>query len=240
MTLKNWKDAGFIFITDLRRDWSFLIMNVVIMGYFGLMIGEAVNSGEQVEIVMSVVMDIMVLFFTPMIGFLFTRRNLNYLKEDSYSQMLMYFRSLPIPTEVVLLSRYIQMGAAIIFNGLILYSVMYFFVMNQDVMNAGEYIVFILTWIGFAIMINALYIHFEYLGKGRTYFWLTLLVFVGTGIIPVIVAAFGGNIVSCTIQYSVKYGYASPLMWGMLIAGLIMLRLVGQITKRKMDQRSLV
>lgn len=240
MTLKNWKDAWFIFITDLRKDWLFLILNVFFMGYIGLMLGGTVHSGEEIELRMNPAIDIMLLSLSPMIGFLFTRRNFNYLKEDSYSQMLMYYRSLPIPTEVVMLSRYIQMGIAIIFNGIIVYGTMYVLAFSKSDIHVSEFLVFVLTWVGFAIMINALYIHFEFLTKSHTYLWFTILLMLCTGIIAIIVAVFGGNVVGYTIQHSEKYGFASPIMWGTLIAGIILIRLLGKITKRKLDQRSFV
>ncbi|MOA04396.1 hypothetical protein D3C78_1239470 [compost metagenome] len=210
------------------------------MGYVGFMLGGIVNSGKEAEMIINPLMDIMILLLSPMIGFLLSRRSFNCLKEDSYSQMLIYFRSLPIPIEVVMLSRYIQMGVAIIFNGIIVYGMMYVLAFSIGDIHVSEFLVFVLTWVGFTIMINALYIHFEYLTRGHTYLWFMILLMLCTGIAAIIVDALGGNVVRYTIQYSVKYGFASPLMWGTLIISIIMLTLLGRITKRKLEQRSIV
>lgn len=240
MTLKNWKDAWFIFITDVRKDRFFLIWNVIFMAYLGFMMGGMFHTSNQAEFMMHPIMDFMMLSLSPMIGLLFTRRSFSYLKEDSYSQMLVYYRSLPIPTEVVMLSRYIQMGAATVFNGVIVYGTMYLLIFNSSYTSVLAFLVYVLTWVGYALMINALYIHFEFLTKGRTYLGLTTLLILCAGIIAIIVAVCSGNIVNYTIQGSAKYGFASPVMWGTLITGIVMIRLLGKITRRKLDQRSFV
>ncbi|MOA03662.1 hypothetical protein D3C78_1231810 [compost metagenome] len=184
--------------------------------------------------------DLMMMMMVPLIGFYFTRRSFSYIKEDSYSQMLMYYRTLPIPTEVVVLSRYIQMGTAIILNGIILFGVMYVSPLGLYDMNFTDYLVFVLTWVGFAMMINPLYIHFELLYKGRMYMIQTLLVILCTIILALIIAALGGNVVLLSIECSNQFGFASPLMWGALILGFIMIRTIGKMTKYKLDQRSFV
>ncbi|MNO28427.1 hypothetical protein D3C76_183200 [compost metagenome] len=238
--MKNWKDAWFIFITDLRGEWLYLLWNIFFMVYLGIMLGGLARTSGEVEFILHPTMDIMMLLLSPMIGFLFSRRSFSYLREDSYSQMLQYYRSLPIPTKVVTLSRQLQGLAAILFNGIFMYGAMYLLPFNLDKMQVSEYLVFVLTWIGYTFLINGIYIHFEFLNKGRTYFWLTILLMICTVIIAFIIRGFGGNVLNYTIESSMKYGFASPVMWGALLIGLIFFSASGKFTTSKLDQRSFI
>ncbi|MNW46649.1 hypothetical protein D3C74_239570 [compost metagenome] len=240
MALKSWQDAWFIFFRDIRRDWLYLIFTVFFMIYTGIMLGSMIHTRIEAQFILNPMVDMLMMMMSPMIGFYFTRRSLSYLKEDSYTQMLMYYRSLPIPTEIVVMSRYVQMGTAIIVNGIVLYGAMYVLPFGLDDMNFSNYLVFVLTWIGFAMIINTIYIHFELLSNSRVYTMMTLLVMVCTIILALIITVFDGNAVMYSIECSQRYGFASPLMWGSLILGFIMIGMFGEKTKYRLAQRSFV
>lgn len=236
--MKNWKDAWFIFTRDMRKDRLYLIFSVVFMIYTGFMLTAMIHSRIEAQFILNPIVDLMMMMMIPLIGFYFTRRSFCYIKEDSYSQMLMYYRTLPIPTEAIMISRYIQMGIAIILNGIFLFGVMYLIPFGLSDMSFMNYLVFALTWVGFAIMINTIYIYFEFLHNGRMYLIQTFAVMLCSIIPALIIAALGGNLVLYSIECSERYGFASPLMWGSLIMGFIMIGTIGKITKYRLDQRS--
>ncbi|MNN25537.1 hypothetical protein D3C81_1390140 [compost metagenome] len=132
------------------------------------------------------------------------------------------------------------MGTAIILNGILLFGVLYLAPFGLDDMSFADYLVFALTWVGFGIMVNAIYIHFELLCKGRMYMIQTMIVILCTTILALIITAFDGNFVLYSIECSKQYGFASPLMWGAFILGFIMIGTIGKITRYKLDQRSFV
>ncbi|WP_334074737.1 MULTISPECIES: hypothetical protein [Paenibacillus] len=240
--MKTWKDAWFIFRKDLRADRLYLIWNVIFMVYSGVMISFLFQSSEKAEVerVLTPMADFMALLLIPMIGFYFSRRSFNYLKEDSYTQMLLYYRTLPIPGRTIMRSRLIQLATAVVFNGAIffaaLYTMLYF--MGEGI-GFVQYISFALTWMGYALAMNGPYIFLEFLTRGRTYLWMTFALMFAVGALAFIIAWFDGSLLDFTLHQSGRFGLLSPVMWGCLAGGAILLILFSRITLRRLGGRDL-
>ncbi|WMT41565.1 ABC-2 transporter permease [Paenibacillus sp. D2_2] len=241
MELKAWKDAWVIFKKDLYTDRMYLIWNAIFMIYGGAMFSFMLYSVDHADTNIHPLADYLMLMMVPMIGFFFSRRSFNYLKEDSYTRMLCYYRTLPIPVKTVMKSRYVQLVFTIIFNSIILFSTIYFvFIFLNKEMSVIEYISFALTWIGYALIINGLYIYLEFLKRGKIYFWLGMLLMLSMVIITFAVAVLQGNLVKYTMDLSVRYALLSPIMWGTLLVGVLLLYFTGLLTIRKLTDRDLV
>jgi hypothetical protein len=241
MELKAWKDAWVIFKKDLYTDRMYLIWNAIFMIYSGAMFSFMLYSVDHAETNIHPMADYLMLMMVPMIGFFFSRRSFNYLKEDSYTQMLRYYRMLPIPVKTVMKSRYIQLVITIIFNGIIFFSTIFFvfIIFNKD-MSVTQYIAFAITWIGYALCINGLYIYLEFLKRGKIYFWLSMVLMLGMVVLTFVVAVLRSNLVKYTMDLSVRYALLSPIMWGTLLVGVLLLYLTGLLTTRKLTDRDLV
>lgn len=240
--MKTWKDAWFIFTKDLRTDRLYLIWNVVFMVYSGVMISFLFRSGEKAEAerILTPVADFMALMLIPMIGFYFSRRSFSYIKEDSYTQMLLYYRTLPIPSRTIMRSRLIQLVTAMVFNGAIfftaLYTMLYF--MGEEIAGA-QYISFALTWMGYALAMNGPFIFLELLTKGRTYLWMTFAFMFVVGILAFVISWFNGSLLDFTLNQSGRFGLLSPVMWGCLAGGALLVFLFSRITLRRLGRRDL-
>ncbi len=238
--MNTWKDAWAIFAKDLRVDRMFLIWNVIFMIYTGGMMGIMFQGRLEAGQLLDPVADFFLLGIIPMTGFYFSRRSFSYIKEDSYTQMLLYYRTLPIPDITIMRSRIIQLVSAILFNGLILFSIIYIVLNVFDIeITLAQYLAFVLTWIGYALAVNGLLIHLELTRKGRTYLWLTFLFMAIVGLGAVVVAWFDGSLIEWTLDFSRRYGLLSPLMWGGLGGGIILLGVTSTITRRTMHKRDL-
>ncbi|MCM3701311.1 hypothetical protein [Paenibacillus macerans] len=238
--MNRWKDAWVIFKRDLCGDRLYLIWNVLFMLYMALMMSFMFEPGEREASFLKPLADFMLLLLIPFTGFYFSRRSFNYLKEDSYTQMLRFYRTLPISADAVILGRIIQLVTATLFNGVLFYPGLYLLAasLRSELSSAG-YIAFALTWCGYGLLLNGAYIYFEFLKKGSTYLWMSLAAMVLVALLAFVVNGFGGNLIELTVGFSGRYALLSPLMWGSLVCGTLGLLLFASVTKRKLAVRDL-
>ncbi|GIP54218.1 hypothetical protein [Paenibacillus vini] len=238
--MKEWKDAWIIFAKDLRLDRMYLVWNLVFMIYTGIMMSTLFHSREEARAVMNPMADFLLLILVPMVGFYFSRRSFNYIKEDSYTKMLLHYRTLPIPDTTIMKSRLIQLATAIPLNSLILFTTVYFMFVAMGIkMGLAQYLAFVLTWIGYVLAMNGLYIYFEFMKKGRTYLWMMVLQLVVIAVGAFAVSWFDGNLLQWTLDYSERHALLSPVMWGTLVVGAVILSIFCSITRRSLNKRDL-
>lgn len=235
------RDAWVIFKKDLKIEKYILLVSLIFMGYLGVMIVIPVEDQLGGPNKLSPVGDIFLLTFMPMLGFYFSKKSFKYLTEDSYTQMLIYLRSLPIPPKVIMGYRHIQMLMAFIINGVILFSVMYGMSPQLRLeMSIGTYICFALTWIGYALAVTGIYIYLEFMYSGTRYFWMTMVLTVTAIITGIVIRLLGGNLLLYTVKASQEWGILSPVMWGTLGIGILCLFLLGKFTLSKLQNRNLI
>lgn len=243
MSLNNtWKDAWVIFKRDLRLDRLYLFWNVLFMIYMAVAIGALATPSPRAGAYLDPLQDFMFFVLIPITGFYFSRRSFNYLKEDSYTRMLQYYRTLPIPAITVLRGRIIQLLTATLFNGLLFYPAYYWLsgFTSDWLTDVGRMLAFALTWTGYLLFINGIYIFFEFLSTGRRYLWISTLIALAAGIVAFLIHWFDGNALTYTLEQSKRYSLLSPLMWGMLILGGLSLALFCKMTLSKLGKRDLI
>ncbi|AOZ94643.1 hypothetical protein LPB68_09420 [Paenibacillus crassostreae] len=217
------------------------IVSIIFMSYFGVMISMIVESQLEPKNELYPISDIVLLVLIPMLGFYFSKKSFKYLTEDSYTQMMIYLRTLPISSKVIMGYRYMQLTTALIINSLIFFSIMYGISHPLRVeMPLEAFISFALTWIGYAIAVMGIYIHFEFLCSGRKYFWLSMILMGISFIVAIAIRMLGGNLLLYTVNMSQEWGMLSPVMWGTLVGGLIVLAIMGKFTIRKLQNRDLL
>ncbi|MNJ43474.1 hypothetical protein D3C77_384800 [compost metagenome] len=238
----TWKDGWIIFKRDFMLDRWHLIWNVLFMIYIALMSSVMVNPSSEAKSILNPMADFMLLTIIPFTGFYFSRRSFNYIKEDSYTRMLHYYRTLPIPGITIIKGRIIQLLTAMLFNGLFFYPVFYFVLKNANgsLHSAGQLLAFALTWTGYGLLVNGVYIYFEFLNKGRKYLWITFSLLLVTGFLAFIINWFDGNLLLLSLEQSKRYSLLSPLMWSALILGGMTLAVFCKITLTKLGKRDLI
>lgn len=239
--MDKWKDAWILFKRDLYIDRMYLIWNVLFMIYSGVMLSFLFRSMDtDTERFLSPVSDFMMLIIIPITGFYFSRKSFNYIKDDSYTQMLKFYRSLPIPIETVVRGRLIQLITAFIFNGIIFYPILYWMApLIRNEVSVSQYLAFILTWMGAAIILNSVFIYFELLKSGRTYMWITMAIIFSVAIMAFVVNIFDIHLVGITLNYSMRYALLSPVMWGMLALGFFFMYMMSLTVSKKLAYRDL-
>jgi hypothetical protein len=242
--MRTIRDAWIIVQGDFRGDklrllWAFLF-SVIFMGYLagltGMVTDDALDQNDR-----TAVADFLLLSLIPILGFTFSRRTMKYFSDDSYTKMLAYLRSLPIPPAVILCKRKLQSIFSFCLNGLLYFGLMYAISGNlRTVLPWPSYLSFALTWIGYGLMLTGIYIFIEFLFSGKAYFWLTLLIMLLSWGVSLLIKLAGGNLFFYTLSCSKDWGLLSPLMWGSLLLGAISVQLFSKWTIHRLQSRNLV
>jgi len=242
--MRTLQDAWFLIRGELRGDKLKLLFTLLFslfmfcyLGFFtGLLANESVSENQQ-----NMMVDFMMTAMLPILGFTYSRRSFRYWSENSYTKMLAYLHSLPIPVSAILCKRKIQAYLSFALNGIIFFGLMY--ALGSDLrteISFLSYIVFALTWIGYGFMMTGVYIAIEFLCNGKAYCWLTALIMVLSVALSALINLLGGNLLFYSLSVSKEYGWLSPLMWGTLLAGVISIQLFSGWTKRRLKKRDLV
>ncbi|MDF9843379.1 MULTISPECIES: hypothetical protein [unclassified Paenibacillus] len=242
--MTNLRQAWIIVKSDFNGDrlkllWS-LLWALLFMGYMGgltsMIIQDTLDNGDG-----KILADIMFMTVIPMLGITFSKRTMKYLTEDSYTRMLAYMRTLPIPAAVILCKRKLHAVFSIGLNGVVFFGLIYVISSNlRHELPFPDYLAFTLTWMGLALAISGLYIFIELLASGRAYFFYVLLftvIYIGTALLTWLA---GGNLILFTVSYSREWGLLSPLMWGTLILGTLSVQLFSAWTIHRLKSRDLV
>jgi hypothetical protein len=242
--MRTLRDSWFLIRSELRGDklrlLFTLLFSLFLVGYLGfftgLLVNESVGDNEQ-----NMMVDYMLTAMVPILGFTYSRRSFKYWSEDSYTKMLAYLSSLPIPVSVILSKRKLQALLSFGLNGILFFGLMY--ALGGDLrteISPLPYIVFALTWIGYGLVMTGVYIAIEFLYSGKMYCWLTALIMLLSVVLSAVVKLSGGNLLFYSISVSKGYGWLSPLMWGTLLAGAVSVQLFSGWTKRRLLKRDLV
>jgi len=239
--MDSWKGAWVIFKRDLQSDRMYLIWNVIFMMYIALMLGIFIGTQEHVQYVMNPMSDFLMLIMVPFTGFFFTRRSFNYIRENSYTQMLRYYRVLPISVNTVLRSRLIQLGAAMLLNGILFYGGFYLvtYLMNSMMWDFGAFLVFCFTWTGYSLLINGLFIYCELLMSGKVYLGLTFLLMLLLAGAAFVMNWLDVNLLAFILENSRRYTILSPMMWCSLAVGGLGFTYLLSLTRRRLMKRDL-
>ncbi|BCG57056.1 hypothetical protein [Paenibacillus sp. URB8-2] len=242
--MQTWKDSWFMIRGDLRGDkirlMLTLLISIIFMTYLGGLMGLLINDSAQIQ-QRSVLPDYMLLAMIPFLGFAYSRRTMKYWSADSYTKMLAYLRSLPIPLNAVLCKRKLQSVICFALNGVLFFGLVYALAghLRASISPLG-YVVFSFTWIGYGLAVMGLFIFIEFLYSGKAYFWLLLLVMLISFGAAMTVKFSGGNLLLYTLACSKEWGLLSPLMWGTLIAGTVSVQLFSRWTIHRLKSRDLV
>ncbi|BFH60087.1 hypothetical protein [Paenibacillus azoreducens] len=239
--MENAKKAWSMILKDLKCEKKYFVWTFVYAAYMAFTIGFAVKGQVTAPKYLNPVIDGLFMMLIPFLGFYFNRRSFKYLTEDSYTQMLAFFRALPIPDQIVIAYRLIQIFLAYLINGTVFFGLMYFILEpTQNQMSLVEYLAFALTWIGYGMIMSGLYMYLELSIHGKGYFKITMLLILGVVVVAIIIRLLGGNMLLSSFELANRWSMLSPLMWGMLLAGAVSLVLFTNLTKRKLRIRDLV
>ncbi|MGG1641288.1 hypothetical protein ACIFQM_08345 [Paenibacillus sp. NRS-1782] len=234
------KQAWMMTRQDFRNNPYVILWMLLFITYLGFTMSFVVSMQLGESGVLNPAADFVMLVLIPFLGFNYNRRTFKYLQEDSYTHMLAFLRILPIPVSAVIMSRIQQAVLAFIVNSVLFFILLFTLSGTLRVYaGTGFFVSFALTWVGYGMLIQAIYIHLEFLKNGKGYFWLSLVIMLVCGIIAIAVRIYGVNLVSTTAYFSKEWQLLSPLMWGVLAAGVIGMFMSYRMTLLRLMKRDL-
>lgn len=221
----DYRTAWRIVWNDLIRFKWGLFMTIVFSAYIAVMSGvmlQALLNG-YVSKVFKGMADFVFLVTIPNLGFLFTRRTMRYMKDDSYTKWMRKLRTLPIDARTVVLSRIMQMLVALF--------------INMSVMLVGQYILsdkirslgwsgsfsYVLMLAAFAVAVNWVYISLEMSLSGRLYIKYSFLLLGVMTVVSVLVGAANGSILLATVGVAQSYPWISIVLSIVIIVNSIII-----------------
>lgn len=226
---------------DFASDKLQFIWTILFMLYMGFAASVAINEQfEHLKEYTSLFVDFIMVIFAPFMGMLFTRKSFKYLSEDSYTRMLYFYRSIPVPSSAIFVSRFINSLIAFGVNSLVYYGFIYAIGNHlRGTMAIPEYIAFALTWVGIGFLLTGPNIYWEHMCSGKIYLRNNFLM-MGATVVPIItLSLLGYSIFRFTANASMKWGLLSPVMWGSLIIGLGTMVLMSRLTYLRQQTRDL-
>lgn len=236
--MNEWKQAWWLTRSEMNKDKLQWLWTAIFMIYTGSMSGVMLLGQQKTDFINPVV-DTFFLIMVPFQGFVFSRRSFRYIQEDSYTQMLAYYRRLPIPNETVMWSRLQQALMAFTYNGIFFYGSLYVVGLHEEGFRWDQYLAFGITCTGYGLLMTGLYIYGEFLHSGKKYLLLSSLFLPLTIILSLLIRTSGSYGFSIVIDMSKSWGLLSPIMWVALVAGIAGLWLFSRLTLKKLSTRDL-
>ncbi|OMF81594.1 hypothetical protein [Paenibacillus glucanolyticus] len=226
---------------DFASDKLQILWTILFMVYMGFAASVIIdNQFEHLYERSNPFIDFILVLYAPLLGYLFSRRSFRYLSEDSYTRMLYFYRSIPVPASAIFVSRIINSLIAYAINGIVFFGVMYAIGDHiRSAMDIPSYIAFMLTWIGIGFLMTGPYIYWEHMCSGKAYFRNTLVVMVLTTGSVVLFNLLGYSLTDFIAKASIRWSLISPVMWGSLIIGLGAMLLMSNFTYTRQQTRDL-
>ncbi|WP_144027426.1 hypothetical protein [Paenibacillus selenitireducens] len=176
---------------QLMRDAWFLVkaeygglrykyfISLIMIGYFSFF-GTAITGDLFTETSKNgseyVFQDFFFLSIIPVLGFIYTRKSMNYIREDSYTTSLARMRCMPISFNAIMTGRILQLIVAMLINGCIFFVVQYLMIDGLKFqLSLSMFASFSLTWMGYGLIISGLYIYVELSASGKQYLLFTCI-----------------------------------------------------------------
>jgi hypothetical protein len=202
----------------------------------GMVVDDAVGRTDG-----KLLSDFLLVSMIPMLGFTFSRRTMKYLAEDSYTRMLAYMRTLPVPAAVILCKRKLNTLFSFALNGTLYFGLIYALSANmRSELSLPAYLAFAFTWIGYGLVISGMYIFVEFMVSGKAYFWSMIIFMVLSMGAALLVSRAGGSLLLASVDISKEWGLLSPLMWGSLLLGTVSVQVFSKWTIHRLKSRDLV
>ncbi|WP_028544724.1 hypothetical protein [Paenibacillus taiwanensis] len=209
---KRWKDAWMLCRRDLQRYWVGLLFTFLFAAYMAVctlpMLGANLGQEED-SVIIRCMLDFVSLIMIGNLGFVFNRRGRRYLADDSHRKHIVKLRTLPVELKTIVLSRFMHLSLATLINGTIYFSIQYVFMRDlRQLLPIGNFLVYVLALMTFAVLIHMFYLAFEWSVSGKRYMIIVLLMMIGYLLISIGVSFTGQSLMIMLINSSNQYALA--------------------------------
>jgi hypothetical protein len=238
--MTSWQGAKILFQHEMRRSWIGLLITMVFFTYVNIVMMPLFNelleekaSDENIRWVA----DLLYLTILPNMGFLMNRSYMKYWQKDPFTRKIAYWRTLPIGLTSMVRARMLQLITVLSVVGAFFFITQYLLQGElRTLLTPGEYLIFVLVWIGYALTIGANYVIFEQLLSGKKYL-IVCLSYLG---IFVVIAFVSWWTDSEVVFQTIKVSQDEEVLWPIcsLLIGFMMTAAAGLWIRRKLALRN--
>ncbi|MFC0470811.1 hypothetical protein ACFFHM_09975 [Halalkalibacter kiskunsagensis] len=232
---------------ELRSNWVPLIFTAIVTVFFALfsivLLEQASRKlfGTETMYYNDFLLDIMFVGLTPSLAAIFMQGpylSFRTVTEDTFSKRMALLRSLPIPVNVLALSRTFTMLATLLIMSSIFYIVIVIGLSNSffQFLSTTELMMFILIWFGYSLALGGVNPFIEYGTNGKI-LHLTPFIFLGAFITTMIIfrQIFEHSIVEWSLLLVKDYGWMIALI--SVVIGFIGCYVWNTLLKYRLDKR---
>ncbi|MFC4099200.1 hypothetical protein [Paenibacillus xanthanilyticus] len=172
--MSSWQGAIRLFRHEMRRSWVGVLITIGFFTYIGFVLTmvlgdlfEGRGAGEELIVFPA---DFLMLTLLPNMGFVMNRTLFHYWKTNSFTRKIAYWRTMPIGFQSIVLSRMLQLVVMLSLVGVYFFGLEYALVAElREALSFGQYLIFALFWMGYALTFASGYMFAEQCYSGRTY-----------------------------------------------------------------------
>lgn len=164
---------------ELTREWIGIVITVLFCLYLALITTAAYNDEEKI---MSWLLDMIFIVTFPSLAFVMNKTTMRFWRDDTHTNKLAEWRTLPIPLTHLVIGRLLQLVIVQTLALTIFFTIQYLLVDRlHDRISVGAYILFALFWYFYALSMAVAYVYWEIGHTGKAYAlfcYISVVVFV--------------------------------------------------------------
>lgn len=239
MQEKNTERARFLAKEEFSRKSLSYAATSIFAVFFGLIMlpgfSSAVIPLSEVARNGGFFMDFFFLVIIPLFSINSASLNYMFIHRDPFHDWILFQRSLPVSPKVIVLARSLVMLPTTAVMTALFFAPLTIFAWTLDYkFDAGQYLWFMLVWIGYVLFCGGLNLFMELGLNGKL---VLVLQFLALGLLIAIAWLLNGNLVFTTFELAGTYG---PLPAGIsLLAGGLLFALLAKATERLVGKREM-
>lgn len=198
-----WHGAWQIAKYELRLSWRGYLITLLFLAYasFFAIVFLYGHLGERLISRTEWSLDLLYSCMLPIMGFLMDQTTFRYRREDTYSRKLAEWQTMPISVGTVIAGRMTLLIFIMLVNWLIFFGLQYAVLEGiREMLDPAAFIVYALTWLGYAVFMASMLVFMEMGFSGRVYFIGCFVFVVIAGLLTLMIAFFKGNAVLYTLE----------------------------------------
>ncbi|BBH22175.1 hypothetical protein Back11_35200 [Paenibacillus baekrokdamisoli] len=240
--MTSWQGARILFQYEMRRSWVGLLVTIAFSTYFSVVtmpiFTELLSSKESIHDY-GWVGDLFYMTMLPAMCFFMHRSTLKSWNNNIYTRRIAYWRTMPIGITSIVMARMLQLLTVLLIVATFFFTIQYLFVAEiRNLMTPGQYIIFVLFWIGYALAVGSTYVIFEILVDGKTYFFICL----GYAGVYLAISLVFWRTHSEIVVRSMEVAHNGEVLWPVcsLLIAFIVVAIASLTIRRKLETRNLL
>ncbi|MUT65343.1 hypothetical protein [Paenibacillus sp. NEAU-GSW1] len=185
--MNTWQGAWHIVRHEMNRDKYGVLITIGFCLYMVFVTMGIFDLDEEVPEGLTWILDLAYAIVFPSFAFVMNRTSLKAWREDSFTDKLAEWRTMPISLKQLTLGRLIQIIIILTPIVILFFGVQYAVMAEiRNSISIGAYILFAMFWYFYGVGVAVMYVYYELGHSGKAYFFFCYLFVVAITIVMVI------------------------------------------------------